>query len=199
MGAEVKTKTVILTCSAFEKELRHICGDQEIVLLPSFLHIYPAKLRKALTRSLHTLKKEYQRIVVVYGCCLPDMDQFLSDLSLSGLDIQRISGEHCLEIIGGDAFWKKIKEIPGTYFLTPGYAKSFRQGMIEGMGLDKNPRMKEILIRNYKRVVYFDTLVYGDMDATVQDIADYLGLPLHIERVGLSSFKQRLNEVLQQK
>ncbi len=194
MTTENKDNIAILSCGVFEKELRRVIGDRDIKLLPPYLHLYSAKLREALSRVLCELKKEYEKIVVVYGRCMPDIDQFLMEF-----DAKRIKGEHCLEIIGGDTFWKSINEVPGTYFLTPGYARSFREGMIEGMQLDKTPRIKDVLFRNYKRIVYLDSQVYGDMDDTARFIANYLGLPLHIERVGIFSFQNRLNEVMKRK
>ena len=56
--------------------------------------------------------------------------------------------------------------------------------------------MKDITFRNYKRVVYFDTLLYGNIDARVQGIAEWLELPLEIERTGVDELRNRLNEAI---
>jgi len=57
--------------------------------------------------------------------------------------------------------------------------------------------MKSLMFQNYTQVVYFDTLIYGDIDSRAKTIADYLNLPLRIERVGLTNILERIEELFQ--
>ena len=57
--------------------------------------------------------------------------------------------------------------------------------------------MKSLMFQNYTQVVYFDTLIYGDIDNRGKTIADYLNLPLRIERVGLTNILERIEELFQ--
>jgi Protein of unknown function (DUF1638) len=189
-------KIAVLSCGALAREVRNICENgplsEELHFVKPLLHLYPAKLRIKLSEELETLQRAYDRIIVVYGQCLTEMDDFLA-----GYNAQRIPGEHCLEMIGGQRFWERLKENSGTYFLIPSWTFSFAEAIVEGLQLDKEPRMKQIMFRNYKRVVYFDTLLYGNLDARVQEIADWLELPLEIERTGVDVLRSRLNQAIE--
>ena len=55
--------------------------------------------------------------------------------------------------------------------------------------------MKSLMFQNYTQVVYFDTLIYGEIDSRAKTIADYLNLPLRIERVGLTNILERIEEL----
>ena len=55
--------------------------------------------------------------------------------------------------------------------------------------------MKSLMFQNYTQVVYFDTLIYGEIDSRAKTIADYLNLPLRIERVGLPNILERIEEL----
>ncbi len=55
--------------------------------------------------------------------------------------------------------------------------------------------MKSLMFQNYTQVVCFDPLIYGDIDNRGKTIADYLNLPLRIERVGLTNILERIEEL----
>lgn len=190
-------KTAVLSCGALAREVQHICQDgvlsQELFFVQPLLHLEPAKLRHTLTARLTELEKTYERTLVVYGWCLPGMDDFLAQFNA-----RRIQGEHCLEMIGGDRFWKIIRDCPGTYFLIPSWIFSFPEAIVKGLQLDREPRMKEIMFRHYQKIVYFDTLLYGNVDQKVTEIAEYLELPMEIERVGVEVLRSRLVKELGQ-
>jgi hypothetical protein len=69
---------------------------------------------------------------------------------------------------------------------------------VKGLQLDKEPRMKNIMFRHYQKVVYFDTLLYGDIDVRVREIAEWLELPLEIERLGVDVLRSRITEAIGQ-
>lgn len=188
-------KIAVLSCGALAREVRHICQSEQwphkLSFVSPLLHLYPAKLRAALADRLSALQYSFDRTLVVYGQCLPDMDGFLAPFNA-----YRVRGEHCLEMVGGERFWTIIAECPGTYFLIPSWTHSFDSAIVVGLGLDKEPRMKELMFRNYRQIVYFDTLLYGDLDHKVTEIAAFLNLPLRIERVGVEALHARLAEAL---
>lgn len=189
-------KIAILSCGALAREVHHICQNgplaNELKFVKPLLHLQPDKLRLKLAEELEALRKTYDHTLVVYGQCLNDMDDFLASYNA-----HRIQGEHCLEMVGGHRFWERLKENSGTYFLIPSWASTFSEAIVEGLQLDKDPRMKQFMFRNYRRVVYFDTLMYGDIDARIQQIADWLELPLVIERIGVETLRYRLNQAIE--
>lgn len=190
-------RTAVLSCGALAREVRHICSEgllaEELFFVKPLLHLYPARLRDALEARLRELQEAYDRTLVVYGKCLPEMDAFLARFGA-----QRLPGEHCLEMIGGEHFWTALRENAGTYFLIPSWTVNFDEAIVSGLQLDREPRMKAIMFRHYTQLVYFDTLLYGDLDERVQEIAAYLELPLRIERSGVDVLRSRLTRALEQ-
>ena len=105
----------------------------ELHFVKPLLHLYPGKLRSKLSEELEALKPVYDRIIVIYGQCLPEMDDFLAEYNA-----QRIEGEHCLEMIGGQRFWECLKENSGTYFLIPSWVARSLRLLYKGCSLIKN-------------------------------------------------------------
>jgi hypothetical protein len=164
----------------------------EVQYLPPELHISPADLTQALGDRLARLRGQYDRIIVVYGRCAPDLDQLLE-----AFGAERVDGEHCYEIFGDEDFMALLKEQPGTYFLTDFLCRNFFSRAVPGLGLDRYPQLKQVFFRNYTRVVYLDTQTDGSLDDKARDIANYLGLPLLIVRVGTRGLERRLARTLE--
>jgi len=105
-----------------------------LVFVPPSQHLDPTRLRTELVRRLTLLKKKYEQIFVLFGLCFPDMDQILARF-----DAKRIRGEHCLEIAGGQLFWRIMKESPGSYFLIPKLVLQLQEDDRQRIMLRGNP------------------------------------------------------------
>lgn len=190
----MRKNTLIISCGIFHKELMKIIGHNDwkfdVVFLEPLLHLDSKKLNDKLNKKLERFDGKYDRKIVVYGKCSPDIDEICSKHGA-----ERIRGEHCPEILLGERFWELMREESGTYYLTPLLCKNFKQMVIKGTLIDDYPRLKNLYFHNYKRVVYIDTGL-EDLDEKAIDISVYLSLELMIERPGVENIEERLREVL---
>lgn len=186
--------TALVSCRSMEQQLEQIMGEEwkkHIYYLPQILHLYPDKLYQALDGLLDRVCSQYCEVIVVYGKCAKDIDGLVRRHGAI-----RVSGELCYEMFAGEHFFQMLREGPGTYFLTEDLCRNFKELVIEPLGWDEHPKIKDLMLKNYRRAVFLDTLAQGSMDGLAEQIADYLGLPLEIQRVGLGNFRGCLQEVL---
>ncbi len=186
--------TFLLACGSLRRELAEVLSRHEwlveVEYLPPDLHMSPDRLAAAVDTRLDQVRGTYQRVVLIYGNCAPRLDEVLERHGA-----ERLPGEHCFEIFGGDEFMPMLREEPGTYFLTDFLCHNF-QRVVTGLGLDRFPSLKQTYFRNYTRAVYLDTGTYGGLETKAREIAGYLGLPLVISRVGITGLERRLCMVM---
>jgi hypothetical protein len=94
------------------------------------------------------------------------------------------------------AFADMMDEALGTYFLTDYLVQSFDHLVIEGMGLDRHPELRNEYFRNYTRVIYLAQQDDADLRRRAQQAAAQLGLPLEIRQVGYGALETRLMELM---
>jgi hypothetical protein len=85
-----------------------------------------------------------------------------------------------------------MAEALGTYFLTDYLTHSFEHLVIEGMGLDRHPELRETYFRHYTRVVYLAQRDDPALLCKAQWAADYLQLPLEVRQLGYGALESRL-------
>lgn len=186
--------TALVACGSLKQLLEAIMGEEwkeHIYYLPQILHLNPDKLHQALDKLLARVCPQYHQVIVVYGKCASDIDGLVRRHGAI-----RVPGELCYEMFAGETFFQLLREVPGTYFLTEDLCHNFNKLVIKPLHWDENPKIKDLMLKNYRRVVFLDTITGGTLDEQARQIADYLGLPLEVKRVGLDNFRQRLQEVL---
>ena len=69
--------------------------------------------------------------------------------------MERIAGPHCYAFYAGEADFDAMMEAePGTFFLTDFLARHFERLVIEGLGLDRFPQLRDDYFGHYTRLVY---------------------------------------------
>ena len=116
---------------------------------------------------------------------------------LKDYDIERLDGAHCYEFYSGSSVFKELseKEI-GTFYLTDFLVKNFDRLVIEGLGIQKYPSLKEDYFRNYKNVVYLAQLQDNVLESKARECADYLNLEFSVRFTGLKNLGNQLNEAM---
>ncbi|MGZ8690259.1 MAG: DUF1638 domain-containing protein, partial [Aeromicrobium sp.] len=106
-------------------------------------------------------------------------------------------GLHCYDVYGGaDRMRKMFEEQAGTYVLTDFLVRSFRRTVIQELGLDRHPDLRDEYFRHYTRVVWLAQESDDELRALAMDAADALGLPLTELDLGLSSLDLSMRELL---
>ncbi len=190
-------RTALIACGALAREvlaLRDRHGWQADVLgVPALLHNRPDRIPEAVLKRIRQARAAYERVIVVYGDCGTGGQL---DALLAAEGVQRVAGPHCYELYADGRFAELMAEAPGTFFLTDYLVRSFDHLVIEKLGLNRHPELREDYFRNYTRVVY---LAQRD-DEALRDrarlAAQALNLPLQVIPVGYGALETRLMELM---
>jgi len=186
--------TLLIACGALAREviaLRDQHGwDAKILAIPALLHNTPDRIPPAVEKRFREAAADYERTFILYGDCGTGGHL---DVMLEKLGIERISGPHCYEqYAGAEGFDALMDEEPGTFFLTDYLTQSFDHLVIEGLGLDVNPGLRNTYFGNYRRMVYLQQRPDPDLLEKAQWAADALDLPLEVRPTGYGALEERL-------
>jgi Protein of unknown function (DUF1638) len=147
--------TAVLACGALAADVRRISRRRgwrvDVHPLPALLHNRPAEIAPALAAELDRLGGRYERVAVAYADC---GSYGAIDTALAGTAVDRLSGEHCYEVLGRDEVARALADEPGTYFLTDFLARTFEHTVIRELGLDRHPELRDDYFGHYTRVVW---------------------------------------------
>jgi hypothetical protein len=180
MGQENGRK--IIACATVAEELR-LMGvlEEELLELEFGLHVYPEKLREVLQEEIEAIPGDGD-VVLGYGLC-SNAAVGLTSMS-HRLIIPRV--DDCIALFLGSRkeHMQRLREEPGTYFLTKGWIKAADLPIQEyerltlKYGPEKAMRVTKAMMANYKRVVLINTGNYRleDFRAAARSMADTLEL-----------------------
>ena len=196
----MKNKDIlIIGCGAIAHEINEIIklnnwNNVSLQCLNADLHNTPKKLPMKIKETIESNLKEYSKIFLAYADCGTGG---LIDSMLENYDIERLEGAHCYEFYAGSRLFKDLsdREI-GTFYLTDFLVKNFDRLVIEGLGIQKYPSLKEDYFRNYKNVVYLAQLQDNVLESKARECADYLNLEFSVHFTGLKNLGNQLNEAM---
>ena len=191
-------KTALVACGALAREVLAIKKktgwDVDVLALPSLLHNAPERIPEAVKGRIHQLKDDYERVIVVYGDCGTGG---MLDRMLAKEGVSRVAGPHCYEMYADGTFESLMAEAPGTFFLTDYLVQSFDHLVLEGLGIDKHPALRDEYFHNYTRVVYLVQRDDPALLARAKWAAESLGLPLEVRKTGYGKLESRLKELIE--
>ena len=194
-----KEHILIIGCGALAHEINEIIklndwNNVTLQCLNADLHNRPEKLPAKIKETIESNLNGYSKIFLAYADCGTGG---LIDLILKDYDIERLDGAHCYEFYSGSSVFKELseKEI-GTFYLTDFLVKNFERLVIEGLGIQKHPSLKEDYFRNYKNVVYLAQKPDNGLQSKARECADYLNLEFSVHYTGLKNLENQLNEAM---
>ncbi|SFB17237.1 Protein of unknown function [Nocardioides alpinus] len=150
--------------------------------LPPLLHNHPDRIAEAVRTLAVRLAGSYDRVVVGYADCgtYGALDAVCADLG-----IDRLPGLHCYDVFAGPSRLEKFfDEQPGTYLLTDFLVRSFARTVVQEMGLDRYPELRDTYFGNYTRVVWLAQAPDGELRSLAEEAAARIGLPLTVVDTG---------------
>lgn len=175
-------RVLVIACGALAREILALrdgpLGAFDVTCLPAKLHNRPGDIPEAVRRKIRAHRAAYDEILCLYGDCGTGgaLDRMLAEEG-----VERIAGPHCYAFFAGEAaFAAMMAEEPGTLFLTDFLARHFDRLVIQGLGLDRFPQLRDDYFGHYSRLVY---LAQSDDPALTQKAeAAALRLGLAFER-----------------
>jgi hypothetical protein len=187
----------LIACGALAREvlaLRQRHGwDADVLGVPSLLHNHPDRIPAAVLARIREARLKYSQVIVVYGDC--GTGGRLDEL-LAAEGVRRVAGPHCFEMYAGGQFESIIAEELGTYFLTDYLVQSFDHLVLEGLGLDRYPELRDDYFGHYTRAVYLQQRDDPALRERAQRAADCLKLPLEIRPAGYGALEERLVKLI---
>jgi uncharacterized protein DUF1638 len=190
-------KTALIVCGALSAEvlaLKQKHGwNAQVFALPALLHNSPDQIPPSVLHRIRKVRKDFDQIVVVYGDCGTGGQL---DALLEREAVKRVRGPHCYEMYGHAVFEELMEQEPGTFFLTDFLVTHFDRLVLEELGLDRFPQLREDYFAHYTRVVYLAQRPDPTLFAKAQQAAERLALPLEIRHVGYGALESRLLELI---
>ena len=194
-----KKDILIIGCGALAHEVREIIklndwDNVRLQCLNADLHnkpkILPAKIKESIDSNINN----YSKIFLAYADCGTGG---LIDLILKDYDIERLDGAHCYEFYSGSSVFEELseKEI-GTFYLTDFLVKNFDRLVVDGLGIQKYPALKEEFFKNYKNVVYLAQKQDNVLESKARECADYLNLEFSAIFTGLNNLENQLSKAM---
>ena len=179
--------TLLIGCGALAREMlalieAHGWRQLDVACLPAHYHNTPQKIPGAVHAKIRENRDRYERLFVLYGDCGTGG---LLDAVLAEEGVARIPGPHCYQFYAGAAdFTRLMAEEPGSFFLTDYLARHFDRLIIEGLGLDRHPELRDDYFGNYTRLVYLAQREDAGLDAAASAAAARLGLAYEYRLTG---------------
>ncbi len=170
---------LVITCAAIAREVNEIkklgqWTQMDLQAITADLHAYPEKIPAAVADKIDAARGQYEHIFVAYGDCgtSGELDRVLDERG-----IKRLPGAHCYDFLAGRKLYEKLQEDePGTFYLTDFLTQHFQRLVIEVLGLDRHPELRDLYFGNYTRLVYLAQTESDELTEMAQAAADSLGL-----------------------
>ena len=173
-------KVQIIACGAIAREILAVCRQQglahvDLNCLPAIWHAYPQKIVPGLEQAVQEARQAgFTRIFFAYADCGTGGD---IDRLCEREGIARIPGPHCYSFFdGNDAFAARGDDDIFSFFLTDFLARQFTAFVVEPLGLDRHPELKEMYFGHYRKLVYLSQEEDPVLQVKAQEAAEYLGL-----------------------
>jgi hypothetical protein len=189
-------RVLVIACGALAREILSLrdgpLGAFDVTCLPAKLHNYPQKIPEAVRGKIRANRADYDEILCLYGDCGTggELDRVLAQEG-----VKRIAGPHCYSFYAGEAaFEAMVEEELGTFFLTDFLARHFDTLVVEGLGIDRHPELRDIYFGNYRKLVYLAQTEDADATAKAQAAAERIGLAYERRFTGLGGLSTFLSE-----
>lgn len=178
-GSLTGGSTLLIACGALAREILALSEaygwrNMAVTCLPAHYHNTPDKIPEAVRAKIRENRGRYGRILVVYGDCGTGglLDDVLRDEA-----VERIDGPHCYQFFAGTVDFAAMMDAePGSFFLTDYLVRHFDRLIIEGLGLDRHPELRDDYFGNYRRLVYLAQIEDGELERRAESAARKLNL-----------------------
>lgn len=174
-----KRPLLIIACGALAREIGWVVETNrldtvDLTCLPADLHNRPDRIPDEMRRKIDANADAYERIVALYADC--GTGGQLDDL-LAEKGVDRIGGAHCYAFYAGNAAFAAMHDAEiGTFYLTDYLVRFFERLIINGLGLDKHPELRDVYFGNYTRLMYLAQTDDPIMQEQARAAAATLGL-----------------------
>jgi hypothetical protein len=192
---------LVITCAAIAREVNEIkklggWEQMDLQAITADLHSRPEKIPAAVAERIDQARGSYRHIFVAYGDCgtSGELDRVLEERG-----VKRLPGAHCYDFLAGRETYRQMQgDEPGTFYLTDFLTQHFQRLVIEILGIDRHPELKEMYFGNYTRLVYLAQTDSAELTALARAAADELGLRFERVFTGMGEMVPSLDAAMQE-
>lgn len=198
LDGRARARFAVIACGAIAQPVAEVVARHgwsvDIHPLPPLLHNHPEQIAAEVEPLVISLSDSYETVAIAYADC---GTYGALDAVCVRHGIRRLKGLHCYDVYGGaDRMRAMFDEQAGTYVLTDFLVRSFRRTVIQELGLDRYPDLRDEYFRHYTRVVWLAQAPDDELRALARDAADAIGLPLTELDLGLGGLDESMSELL---
>ncbi|MDR7255602.1 hypothetical protein J2X46_004612 [Nocardioides sp. BE266] len=193
-AGDVTDRVALIACGALAQPAASVVQRHDwpvdVHPLPPLLHNHPERIADEVRTLAERLRTSYSRVVIGYADCgtYGALDGVCADLGL-----ERLPGLHCYDLYAGPERLERIFDAqPGTYVLTDFLARSFARTVLQELGLDRYPELRDTYFGHYTRVVWLAQQPDDELRAMAEQAAASIGLPLTVVETGDSGLDRAL-------
>jgi hypothetical protein len=172
-------KVLVIACGALAREIGAVIEAnrlEHIVLtcLPAIWHNRPEKIAPGVRKLIRENRGRYKKIAVAYAECgtQGELDKVCAEEG-----VERIAGPHCYAFYSGtEAFLARGDADMDAFYLTDFIARQFESFVIEPLGLDRHPELRDAYFGNYRRLIYLAQRDDAELEKKARAAAERLGL-----------------------
>ncbi|WP_246225601.1 DUF1638 domain-containing protein [Rhizobium daejeonense] len=190
-------KVHVIACGAIAREILAVSrlsglDHLELSCLPAIWHATPDKIAPGVEQAVAEARKNgAEKVFVAYADCGTGG---LLDKVCERLGVERLSGPHCYSFFAGNEdFAARWDDDVTAFFLTDFLARQFEAFVIEPLGLDRHPELKDMYFGNYTKLVYLSQEEDFALQEKARSAADYLGLAYEYRFTGYGDLRKELS------
>jgi len=184
----------VIACGALSAHVHEIADRNQLELhvepINPLLHNRPEGIAPAVEELILELQPNYDHIAIAYADC---GTYGALDVVCEKYQVSRLAGDHCYDVFAtAEKMKAEFEKVPGTYVLTDYLVKSFRRSVMNEMGLDRYPELRDDYFHAYKRILWLAQHQTPELEEAAKDAASLIDLPLEIINVGDKHLEDQL-------